>query len=165
MIAPTSVAASRCAGHKAACGGVRRFPHLSRAASAAATAATLFPPSHCAPHRHLSWIPTASLHSSAPSCLPFRLFSLSRSQTQQQQKQQQELASGESEIISLLTKRFQPSHLQVQDVSGGCGSFYAIVVAAKDFQGLSTVKQHRLVNECLKDIIGGIHGLQVGHLL
>ena len=73
----------------------------------------------------------------------------------------QEMSSGEEEIHTLLSKRFSPSHLQVQDVSGGCGSFYAIVVASKEFQGLSTVKQHRLVNETLKDIIGGIHGLQV----
>lgn len=72
-----------------------------------------------------------------------------------------EMSSGEEEIHTLLSKRFSPSHLQVQDVSGGCGSFYAIVVASKEFQGLSTVKQHRLVNETLKDIIGGIHGLQV----
>lgn len=71
------------------------------------------------------------------------------------------MTSGESDIASLLTKRFKPAHLQVQDVSGGCGSFYAIVVASKDFVGVSTVKQHRMVNECLKDIIGGIHGLQV----
>ncbi|CAO1619377.1 unnamed protein product [Parajaminaea phylloscopi] len=93
---------------------------------------------------------------------PTQSRSLSSSRPRLQEEQQpQEPTSGESEIISLLTKRFQPSHLQVQDVSGGCGSFYAIVVSAKDFQGLSTVKQHRLVNECLKDIIGNIHGLQL----
>ncbi|PWN23822.1 bola-like protein [Microstroma glucosiphilum] len=74
---------------------------------------------------------------------------------------QQEMSSGEADIHALLSKRFNPSHLQVQDVSGGCGSFYAIVVASKEFQGLNTVKQHRMVNECLKDIIGGIHGLQL----
>ncbi|PWN30592.1 bola-like protein [Jaminaea rosea] len=71
------------------------------------------------------------------------------------------MTSGEQDIHALLTKRFKPAHLQVQDVSGGCGSFYAIVVASKEFAGLNTVKQHRMVNECLKDIIGGIHGLQV----
>lgn len=77
---------------------------------------------------------------------------------------QQEMSSGEADIHDLLSKRFKPSHLQVQDVSGGCGSFYAIVVASKEFQGLNTVKQHRMVNECLKDIIGGIHGLQVSRV-
>lgn len=74
------------------------------------------------------------------------------------------MSSGEQEIYELLTKRFKPALLQVTDVSGGCGSFYSIQVASTEFQGLTTVKQHRLVNECLKDIIGNIHGLQVSCL-
>lgn len=71
------------------------------------------------------------------------------------------LSSGEREIHDLLTERFAPSLLRVQDVSGGQGTFYAVQVASKEFDGLSTVKQHRLVNECLKDIIGKLDGLQV----
>lgn len=46
-------------------------------------------------------------------------------------------------------------------VIGGCGSFYAITIASKSFTDLSTVKQHRLVNDALKEEIKGIHGLQV----
>jgi acid stress-induced BolA-like protein IbaG/YrbA len=45
---------------------------------------------------------------------------------------------------------------------GGCGSFYAILVSSPAFKGLSTIKQHKLVNEVLKEDIKGIHGLQVG---
>ncbi|CAO1629561.1 unnamed protein product [Sympodiomycopsis kandeliae] len=93
--------------------------------------------------------------------LPHRSISSSQSRRQEQAEEKKEMSSGEEEIHGLLTKRFNPAHLQVQDVSGGCGSFYAIIIASKDFQGLNTVKQHRLVNECLKDIIGGIHGLQL----
>lgn len=44
---------------------------------------------------------------------------------------------------------------------GGCGSFYAITIASESFKGLSTVKQHKLVTEALKQEIEGIHGLQV----
>jgi BolA-like protein 3 len=44
---------------------------------------------------------------------------------------------------------------------GGCGSFYAITIASQAFKGLSTVKQHRLVTQVLKEEIEGIHGLQV----
>ena len=44
---------------------------------------------------------------------------------------------------------------------GGCGSFYAISIASEAFKGLSIIKQHRLVNEALKQEIEGIHGLQV----
>lgn len=51
--------------------------------------------------------------------------------------------------------------LKVQDVSGGCGSFYAIQLSSKQFNGLSTVKAHRMVNEQLKHVIKDIHGLQL----
>ncbi|KAI5124779.1 hypothetical protein M0805_005413 [Coniferiporia weirii] len=73
---------------------------------------------------------------------------------------EQEL-NGEQRIQSMLTERFNPSRLQVEDVSGGCGTFYAITIASKAFAGIPTVKQHRLVNETLKEVISGIHGLQV----
>ena len=72
-----------------------------------------------------------------------------------------QMTSGEEEIYKLLMERFAPQEIQVQDVSGGCGSFYAIAIASKEFKGLKTVKQHMLVNQCLKDVISGIHGLQV----
>lgn len=44
---------------------------------------------------------------------------------------------------------------------GGCGTFYAITIASSSFSGLPIVKQHRLVNDTLKEEISGIHGLQV----
>ncbi|KIJ19874.1 hypothetical protein PAXINDRAFT_67877 [Paxillus involutus ATCC 200175] len=67
----------------------------------------------------------------------------------------------EKAIITKLTERFSPSELAVQDVSGGCGSFFAIKISSQGFKGLSTVKQHKLVTEVLKKEIEGIHGLQV----
>lgn len=51
--------------------------------------------------------------------------------------------------------------LMLTIVTGGCGAFYAINIASESFKGLTTVKQHRLVNETLKEDIAGIHGLQV----
>ncbi|TIB66721.1 hypothetical protein E3Q06_04386 [Wallemia mellicola] len=69
--------------------------------------------------------------------------------------------AGEARIRQKLTESFKPIRLQVEDVSGGCGSFYAINIASDSFKGLTTVKQHRLVNETLKEDIAGIHGLQV----
>ncbi|KAI0278582.1 bola protein [Russula aff. rugulosa BPL654] len=71
------------------------------------------------------------------------------------------LDEGEQVIYDKLSERFQPSELLVQDVSGGCGTFYAITIASKAFQGIPVVKQHRLINETLKKEIEGIHGLQV----
>ncbi|KZV71441.1 bola-like protein [Peniophora sp. CONT] len=71
------------------------------------------------------------------------------------------LDEGEKNIFSKLAERFQPTALNVQDVSGGCGSFYAIAITSDAFKGLSTIKQHRLVNDALKKEIEGIHGLQL----
>ncbi|THH11822.1 hypothetical protein EW146_g7910 [Bondarzewia mesenterica] len=72
-----------------------------------------------------------------------------------------QLDAGEQAIVEKLTDRFKPSELLVQDVSGGCGSFYAITIASDAFKGLSIIKQHRLVNDTLKKEIEGIHGLQL----
>ncbi|KAH9051863.1 bola-like protein [Lactarius vividus] len=71
------------------------------------------------------------------------------------------LEKGEQEIYDKLSERFQPSELLVQDVSGGCGTFYAITIASTAFKGIPVVKQHRLVNDALKKEIEGIHGLQL----
>ncbi|KAJ3758050.1 bola-like protein [Lentinula raphanica] len=72
---------------------------------------------------------------------------------------------GEQHIRAKLTEKFNPTTLQVQDVSGGCGDFYAITIASEAFKGLPMVKQHRLVTETLKKEIAGIHGLQVCRVL
>jgi len=72
-----------------------------------------------------------------------------------------ELSEGEQTIHAKLTNRFTPSELLVQDVSGGCGTFYAITIASRAFNGLPIVKQHRLVTDVLKQEIEGIHGLQI----
>ncbi|KAF5393802.1 hypothetical protein D9757_000300 [Collybiopsis confluens] len=69
--------------------------------------------------------------------------------------------NGEQNIRDKLIEKFSPSTIQVQDVSGGCGDFYAITIASDAFKGLSMVKQHRLVTETLKKEIEGIHGLQI----
>ncbi|KAL5527552.1 hypothetical protein ACEPAG_6353 [Sanghuangporus baumii] len=78
---------------------------------------------------------------------------------------QESQLEGERRIYSKLQERFNPSQLQVQDVSGGCGTFYAITIASKAFADLPMVQQHRLVNKILKEDIEGIHGLQVRALL
>ncbi|WVR05324.1 hypothetical protein IAU60_002338 [Kwoniella sp. DSM 27419] len=71
------------------------------------------------------------------------------------------LDEGEQAIYAKLKAAFPGQKLEVQDVSGGCGSFYAIVISSPAFKGLSTIKQHKLVNQCLKEDIEGIHGLQL----
>lgn len=73
-------------------------------------------------------------------------------------------AEKQDKIIRTLTEKFTPSDLQVQDISGGCGSFFAIMLKSKEFKGKSTIQAHRMVNKEIKDVIQDIHGLQVCRL-
>ncbi|KAJ7367990.1 hypothetical protein DFH08DRAFT_676311, partial [Mycena albidolilacea] len=47
------------------------------------------------------------------------------------------------------------------DVSGGCGTFFAITITSETFKGIPMVKQHQLVTRTIKEEIEEIHGLQV----
>ncbi|WFD20416.1 hypothetical protein MCAP1_002660 [Malassezia caprae] len=67
----------------------------------------------------------------------------------------------QEKIIRLLREKFEPSDLQVQDVSGGCGSFFAIMIKSKAFADKRTVQSHRMVNQAIKDVFQDIHGLQL----
>ncbi|KAI8329125.1 bola-like protein [Chlamydoabsidia padenii] len=71
------------------------------------------------------------------------------------------LSAGESHIYNKLHQAFEPIRLRVSDVSGGCGSMYAIDIASASFEGKSIVKQHRLINDLLKEEIKNMHGLQL----
>lgn len=51
--------------------------------------------------------------------------------------------------------------IQVQDVSGGCGSMYALDIVSEKFKGLTVIKQHRLVNSVLGEEIKKWHGVQL----
>ena len=51
--------------------------------------------------------------------------------------------------------------VQVEDTSGGCGSFYRVSVASPTFAGVPRIKQHRLVNDALKSEIAEMHGLTI----
>lgn len=64
-------------------------------------------------------------------------------------------------IIEILQSKFSPRSLQVHDVSGGCGAFFAIQIASPAFRDMSTIQAHRAVNRELKSVIADIHGLQV----
>ena len=60
-----------------------------------------------------------------------------------------------------LTETLHPSFLQLEDTSGGCGSFYRLVIASAAFDGQSLVRQHRAVKEAIKQEIAAIHGLTI----
>ncbi|AWU76468.1 hypothetical protein CAS74_000420 [Pichia kudriavzevii] len=71
------------------------------------------------------------------------------------------LDDAEKHIYNKLKATLSPTTLEVRDVSGGCGSMYAIQIVSEKFNGLPMIKQHRLVNEILKEEIAKWHGLQL----
>ncbi|CUS20840.1 LAQU0S01e15808g1_1 [Lachancea quebecensis] len=64
-------------------------------------------------------------------------------------------------VYEKLTKQLKPRQIEVRDISGGCGSMFAIDITSEKFKGLSMVKQHKLVNKVLQDDIKRWHGLQL----
>merc|ERR1711939_991976 len=48
-------------------------------------------------------------------------------------------------------------HVQVFDISGGCGQSYEVIIVSKAFEKLPTFKRHKLVNAALKAEIAELH--------
>ncbi|CAG7851073.1 SubName: Full=Uncharacterized protein {ECO:0000313/EMBL:CCA72194.1} [Serendipita indica DSM 11827] len=48
-------------------------------------------------------------------------------------------------------------HLEIIDVSSGCGENYAVVVVSPAFEGKLTLARHRWINEILKTQIAQMH--------
>lgn len=53
------------------------------------------------------------------------------------------------------------NNIDVQDVSGGCGAMFNVLVETKEFTGLSVIKQHRKVYDILNKQIKNIHGIHL----
>ncbi|KAH7408515.1 bola protein [Phaeosphaeria sp. MPI-PUGE-AT-0046c] len=71
------------------------------------------------------------------------------------------LNEAELHIFNKITGELDPVKLEVQDISGGCGSMYAIEIESPKFAGLTVIKQHKLVNQVLKEEIAKWHGVQL----
>ncbi|KAK8139449.1 BolA-like protein 3 [Apiospora sp. TS-2023a] len=71
------------------------------------------------------------------------------------------LNDAESAIWDQLTAEFTPTELQVQDISGGCGSMYGIEITSEKFRGVNMLKQQRMVNACLGEKVKEWHGVQL----
>ncbi|CAK7199658.1 hypothetical protein SEUCBS139899_002341 [Sporothrix eucalyptigena] len=71
------------------------------------------------------------------------------------------LDEAESHIWDLLVAAFEPHELSVRDISGGCGSMYGIEISSERFRGANMLKQQRMVNAALGDLIKGWHGVQL----
>ncbi len=54
-----------------------------------------------------------------------------------------------------------PTHVVVEDRSGGCGANFYILVESKVFQGMPRIRQHRIVQQVLKDEIAKWHAVSI----
>ncbi len=72
-------------------------------------------------------------------------------------------SEGEQKLINQLRSRFsQAQVIDVTDISGGCGSMYAVYVETDEFAKIRRVKQHQMVNEVLKsEITNNMHGIRI----
>lgn len=71
------------------------------------------------------------------------------------------LNESETEIWNRLMAAFEPVELVVQDISGGCGSMYGIEISSDKFRGSGMLKQQRMVNKVLADLMKEWHGVQL----
>ncbi|KAF3924769.1 hypothetical protein ABW21_db0200088 [Orbilia brochopaga] len=67
----------------------------------------------------------------------------------------------EAGIFVKLAEKLTPTRLDVRDISGGCGSMYAVEIESPLFRGLATLKMHRQVQDVLAEEIKGWHGIQL----
>lgn len=61
------------------------------------------------------------------------------------------------DLEQAITERLQATHVSINDVSGGCGSAYEVIIVAEGFKGKSKLQRHRLVFKELKEEIAQIH--------
>ena len=65
----------------------------------------------------------------------------------------------ESKMEIILRDELGAQHVEIEDISGGCGSMYKMFVVSEEFEGLNQVKKHRLVQRALAAEIADMHGL------
>ncbi|KAI0441300.1 bola domain-containing protein [Xylaria telfairii] len=63
----------------------------------------------------------------------------------------------EESLKTALTERLKATHVEVTDMSGGCGQSFTTLIVSPVFAGQNSLKRHRAVNAALRDEIAAIH--------
>ena len=70
-----------------------------------------------------------------------------------------------SDIEKKIRGHFKSLHfLEVKDLSDGCGSKFKVVIVSDDFEGISLVNRHRMVNGqdgALVGVMDNIHAIEM----
>ncbi|EDO30361.1 predicted protein [Nematostella vectensis] len=56
-----------------------------------------------------------------------------------------------------LKKEFEASHVEVKDLSDGCGAKIEAVIVSEKFQGKPLLQRHKMVYGCLEEEMKTIH--------
>jgi stress-induced morphogen len=60
-------------------------------------------------------------------------------------------------LTATLKEKLRASHVQVEDMSGGCGQAFSAIIVSDQFEKKTLLARHRLVNSVLKEEIAAIH--------
>ncbi|KAI7864574.1 bola protein [Spinellus fusiger] len=60
-------------------------------------------------------------------------------------------------LKTAILERLQADHVEIKDLSAGCGQMYEVVIVSSLFKGTRLLARHKLVNEKLKDEISRVH--------
>ncbi|KAI4278288.1 MAG: hypothetical protein LQ337_001109 [Flavoplaca oasis] len=62
-----------------------------------------------------------------------------------------------SSLEQTLREKLAAEHVDIEDMSGGCGQAFTAVIVSQAFEKKNTLARHRLVNSALKTEIAAIH--------
>ncbi|KAJ4383245.1 hypothetical protein N0V86_001290 [Didymella sp. IMI 355093] len=60
-------------------------------------------------------------------------------------------------IKQKLVENLGATHVEIEDMSGGCGQMFEAIIVSPQFTKKTTLARHRLVNAALKEEIAAIH--------
>ncbi|KAL5361348.1 bola protein [Aspergillus floccosus] len=60
-------------------------------------------------------------------------------------------------LKSKLIDQLQAEHVEIEDLSGGCGQAFQAIIVSPQFDKKTMLARHRLVNSALKAEIAAIH--------
>ncbi|KAI1000282.1 hypothetical protein K3495_g7914 [Podosphaera aphanis] len=63
----------------------------------------------------------------------------------------------EESLREKIKQQLEAIHVDIEDMSGGCGQAYSVTIVSSLFEKKSSLRRHRLVNTTLKDEISAIH--------